>query len=179
MPRREREKRSVLHRKPDVVAVPTEPDPGGFVRLPPDQLWAPGRLDEGYRRPEASELRVGGGGARKPEEGTVRVPDEALEQLPQPPASQGADVAREVVHRRGLRLGQVVALGIVGQRDLHDVEGIDVGIVALGPRNADPHDGPGRQVDDRGVLHRRGQHEEMERRTSRGRHLLLATGGAT
>ena len=42
-------------------------------------------------------------------------------------APERPDVARQVGHRRRLGLGQVVPLGIVGQRDLHHVEGADVG----------------------------------------------------
>jgi hypothetical protein len=73
-------------------------------------------------------------------------------------------VAGEVGGRRGLGLGQVVALGIVGQGDLDHVEQRDVRLVALGPRHPHPHDRTGGQIHHRGVLERRGQDEEMQGR---------------
>ena len=94
------------------------------------------------------------------------------------PAPQRADVAGEVGHGGRLRLGQVVAFGIVGQRHLHDVEGADVGLVALGPRHPHPHDRPRRQVHDGRVLERGGQDEQVEGGAARGGHALLAPGRA-
>ena len=59
---------AVLDGEPDIVPVPSETHPGGPVGLPSDQLRAPRRLDEGHRGPETTELPVGGGGSRKPQE---------------------------------------------------------------------------------------------------------------
>ena len=68
--------------------------------------------------------------------------------------------------------------GIVGQGHLDDVEGADVGIVALRPRDADTHDRPCGQVDDGGVLEGGGENEQVQRRAARRGHPLHAPGRA-
>ena len=79
----------------------------------------------------------------------------------------------------GLGLGKVVAFRVVGQGDLHDVEGADVGFVALGPGHPDAHDGAGGQVHDRRVLERRGEDEEVQGGPAGGGDPVAASGRTT
>ena len=143
---------AILDGEPDVVAIPSEADPGGAVGLSPDQLGSPGRLDQRHRGPKPPELPVGRRGSGEAQQRAVGTGDEAPEELAQVTAPQRADVTGEVGDRGGLRLSQVVSLGVFGQSDLDHVERADVGLVALGPRNPHPHHGPCRQVHDGGVL---------------------------
>ncbi len=85
-------------------------------------------------------------------------------------------MTRQVGHRGRLGLSQVVTLGIVGQRDLDDVEGGDVGLVSLGPGHPHPHHRARGQVHHSGVLERGGEDEEVKRRSAGRRDALLAPG---
>ena len=170
---------AVLHREPDVVAVPSEADPGRAVGLSPDQLGPPWSA-------RSAPPRAGSPGtpSRAPRARGIR----AAARRGRPPAGAGACAdggpaacptwRGRSADRGRLGLGQVVALGIVGQRHLHDVEGADVRLVPLGPRHPDPHDRARGQVDDGGVLDGGGEDEEMEGGPPGGRDPLLAPGRA-
>ena len=128
----------------------------------PDELGAARRHDERHRRPDAPELPVGGRGAGEPEQVPVGRRRHGGEQSADPAAPQRAHVAGEIGGRRGLGLGQVVALGVVGQRGLDDVERRQVRLVPVGPGDPEAEQRARGEVDGDGVLDARGQHEEQE-----------------
>ena len=142
----------VLHRQPVVAATPPEPDPDRAVPDPAEQDRSLGRHDEGQRGPEAPELPVGGRGPREAEHVLLDRCGQLVEQAPDPPAVEGAEVAGQAGGGDRLGLGQVVALGLLGQPGLDHVEGGQVRSVVLGPVHPDPDQRARGQVHAGGVL---------------------------
>ncbi len=90
---------------------------------------------------------------------------ERAEQVANPPAVEGPEVAGEPGGADRLGLGQVVPLRFLGQPGLDHVERSEVGAVLLGPVDPDPHQGSRGQIDADRVVRMTGEHQEGERGT--------------
>ena len=128
--------------------------------------------------PEALELPVGGRRPGEPEDVVLDGCGQLVEQVADAAAVEGAEVAGEPGGGHRLGLGQVVALGLVGQVGLDHVERGEVRSVLVGPVDPDPDQCARGQVDAGGVLLVAGQHEHRERGAALDGDLVAVLDGA-
>ena len=114
----------------------------------------------GRVRAGSPELPVGGGRTGKSENMLLDRGGQLVEQTTDAAAVEGAEVTGESGGGDRLGLGQVVALGLVGQAGLHHVEGGQVGAVVVGPVHPDPDERARGQVHAGRVLGMAGQDQQ-------------------